>query len=61
MVGPHAANEVSLVKNTERRLPAFVGKEGEQDSPNDSEREFDGGHGFLLAFSPSSADRPRDR
>ena len=27
-----------------RRLPAVVGKEGEQDPPNDSKREFDGGH-----------------
>jgi len=29
-----------------RRLPAFVGKEGEHDAPNDSKREFDRGHGF---------------
>jgi len=29
-----------------RRLPAVVGKEGEQDPPNDSKREFDRGHGF---------------
>ena len=29
-----------------RRLPAFVGEDGEQDPPSDSKREFDRGHGF---------------